>query len=225
MYLELAEKSKSKFISVAQYKRKSTVSAHHRKRPTLSEDPTNNYIFIPPHLNDGINGFYVREDKFDDLSEQDWSDTMDELLQYQPNLSDLSSKESKKAKKALKAQKKVSRDNRKNKKVAAKTSKKEAKGQAKVIRAQAKQDKANNPEASGKFGGVFKNVLDTVGGVVKKYVGGDSQELPTNTDTNSNEDSNTVNILGMELSKPVAYIGGAALAVGTILLIRKAVKK
>jgi len=102
MYLELAEKPKSKFISVAQYKRKSTVSAHRRKRPTLSEDPTNNYIFIPPHLNDGINGFYIREDKFDDLSEQDWNDTMDELLQYQPNLSDLSSKESRKAKKELK---------------------------------------------------------------------------------------------------------------------------
>jgi len=225
MYLELAERP-SKFISVASYKRKSTVSAHRRKRPTLSEDPTNNYIFIPPHLNDGINGFYIREDKFDDLSEQDWNDTMDELLQYQPNLADLSSKESRKAKKELKKIKKAAKVERKNKKVAAKTYKKEAKGQAKVIKAQAKQDRANNPEAQGKFGGVFKNVLDTVGGVVKKYVGGGSeQELPTHTQTDKNESSDTVNILGMELSKPVAYIGGIALAVGTIQLIRKAVKK
>lgn len=199
MVLELAEgpRRKSKYITVSAYKRKSTVASHKRRRPVLNSG--DNHIYVPAHLNDGYAGIWVREDKFDGLSDREWDITIDELLNFQPGMSDLSGRARREAKKAAKAEKKAKRTARKDEKKAAKAKKKadknerkntrvNAKAQAKLTRANAKQTRADAKlTKAGRSGsgededgegsdstakGIFQNIVAKGKGFIDKVKGG-----------------------------------------------------
>lgn len=257
MILELADgprKRKTRYISVGTYTRKKTVAAHRRRRPVLNSG--DNHVYVPAHLFDGVRGMWVREDKFDGLSESEWDITMNELLEYQPGMSDLSGKARRAAKKqakaekkakravrkdekkALKLKKKADRNQRKNDRRAAIDAKRKAKGDAKVIRAEAKQDRANRPRGGGGSDadddeetstgrGIFANIISKGKGLINKIKGspapegGEEPEGAEGGGDESNDsgaDADGFDVFGMKIPKVVAY-GGGALLIGGILYV------
>jgi hypothetical protein len=154
MYLQLAESPRRGKVAVSSYKRSSTVSAHKRRYPTLSEEAESNpYIFVPDHQNGG--GVHVREDKFDNLSDREWGQFMKRVAPYQHavesgTLSEstfLASRSDRKARRKEKKDNKIEKDK-------AKTDKKKAKNEIKMAKAQKKRDQgeAKKTKADGKGG-------------------------------------------------------------------------
>ncbi len=76
-YLELAESGIDYFQNIQQADR--TLSQ------TFEQYPEDLYIFIPDDET-GQNGIWVREDYFDDLTDDEWERTMDGLADYQPEM-------------------------------------------------------------------------------------------------------------------------------------------
>lgn len=258
MVLELADgPRKSKYISVDAYNRKRSVVAHKRRRALNSGD---NHVFVPSHLFDGIRSVWVREDKFDGLSDAEWDITMNELLEYQPGMSDLSGKAKRQAKREAKAEKKAKRSTRKDEKKAATAkrkadknerknqrraaidAKRKAKGDAKIIRAEAKQDRANRPRGGGRADGegnepdedtstgrgIFSNIIAKTKGLINKVKAGaapqdgeEPEEGSDGSDGGEDQAADGYNIMGMNISKPVAIGVGVAAVSGILYFATK----
>lgn len=246
------------------YERRTQVPAHWR-RTRAGLNSGDNHIYVPKHLFDGVNNVWVREDKFDGLSESEWEITMDELLNYQPGMSDLSGKARRAAKKeakaekkakraarkeekkAIKSQKKIDKNQRKNERSESKAYRRRGKGDAAVIRAQAKQDKANRPRITGGRDGegsdsdyedtstgrgIFSNIISKGKDLINKFKGApapeggeepEGSEAPEG-DGSGGSDSDAFQIAGMNIPKPVAYVG-SALLIGGILYAATRKKK
>lgn len=239
MVLELAENGRGKFVYINKYKRRPSVSAHKRRKPKGLSENYNPYIYVPAHLNDGLQGVFLREDHFDHLSEGDWDTLMDELLDHQPEIAELAGKgkarrEAKKEKKAekkaakeqRKAQKKddkskrkSDRNERKNTKAQAKAKAKETKAEAKRLKGQAKIDKANSGGGRN-AGDIFDTIVDKASSTYNKFKGVPDAEYTEDTDNSGSGgsggsgggSSSDDTILGMP--KMVALGVGAALLLG-----------
>lgn len=233
MVLELAENGRGKFVYINKYKRRPSVSAHKRRKPKGLSENYNPYIYVPAHLNDGLQGVFLREDHFDHLSEGDWDTLMDELLDHQPEIAELAGKGRRKEKKAAKQAKKeekkaakekrkADKNERKNTKAQAKAKAKETKAEAKRLKGQAKIDKANS--GGGRNAGyIFDTIVDKASSTYNKFKGVPDSEESEDTDNSGSGgsgrsggsgggSSSDDTILGMP--KMVALGVGAALLLG-----------
>lgn len=232
MTIELADgrkNHKSKFVTVEGYKRSRNVVGHKRRYPNLSEQ-CNYHTFIPAHLNDGVNGVWVRDDHLDTLSENDWDTLMDAVADHQPGISELAKggRERRKEKKDFKLQKQKDKNARKNSRRSAKDESKKIRANAKKTRADAKQDKANNGGESDndKASNIFDTVVDKASGAYKKFKGGGDngggddggEESGGGSSSKGSEDK----IFG--LPKPIAIGGGIVIGLGVVALIMKSRK-
>lgn len=243
MILELAESPRrktGKYITVDAYKRKSTVSAHKRRRPTLNSGDNHTYIpahlseYLVPGLSSGGQGMYVRDDYFDGLSDGDWNTLMEELLEYDPMLSELAArgkwKAKRQAKKATKAAKKKEKWERRQKRRDLRTA---SKAQKRLMRGQKGANGAEPTEGGESSGGgsILDNIINkgteivdkikTGGGGIFNPGGGDlepdGQEGDDDRESAPSQSADT--IFGMP--KMVVYIGGAAAAAGILYMLTK----
>jgi hypothetical protein len=233
MILELAEgprrkKPQSRYITVDAYKRKSTVQAHKRRRPVLNSG--DNHIYVPPHMNDGVSGVWIREDKFDGLSEGDWDSLMEELLEYQPGMSELAAKGKWKARRAEKKKQKKDKWERRQKRRDLRTS---TKAQKRLMKGQKNAAGGDQDQDGGSSGGgsILDNIINKGTELIDKVKSGggggggggsqapDDGSEPNGSDTTPPKTSDdTFDIFGMQVPKMAAYGGGALLLAGGIYL-------
>lgn len=228
MVLELADggRRKSKYISVDAYKRKTTVSAHKRRRPVLNSGDF--HVFVPAHLNEGT-ALWVREDKFDGLSDGDWNTLMDELLEHDPELSDLGSRASRKQRQAARKAKKKEKWERRQKRRDLRTASKAQKRLIKAGAGGAGGEGGSGSESSG--GGILDTLINKGTDIVdkvKQATGGSGGGGNTSPDTEGqeggdgedNKQQSDDTIFGMP--KTVVYIGGVLAAA---YILSKVLKK
>lgn len=216
MILELADgpKRKSKYITVDAYKRKTTVAAHKRRRPVLNSGDF--HVFVPAHLNNG-RALWVREDKFDGLSDGEWDTLMEELLNHDPELSDLSSRADRKRRQKERKAKKKEKWERRQKRRDLRTA---SKAQKRLIKAGAGGEGGSGGSGSESGSGSILDTIinkgtDIVDKVKQATGGGGGNNAPETEgqeggDGEDNKPQSDDTIFG--LPKPVVYVGGAATA-------------
>ena len=229
MYLELAEnylgakRKKSHVIhtprtyEVSGYKRGANyVPAHERRY--LNEAPENPYIFVPNFEQGG--GVYVREDKFDNMPDDQYKIFMKTLAPYQPEVQQgmsenyfLGSRAERKAQRErrmeAKTQKKEGKGTAKTERQERKKLKAESKASARTTRADAKKTKAE-----GGGGGVdWDKVKDVGGSLIGKFINKDGGGEPGGADVVTETPF---------YKKPAVIFGGVAvLLIGGYMLMKK----
>ena len=184
------------------------------------------FLFMPSK------GVKVREDQYDDLTLKDFSD---HLLSEGYDLNQVSTLASKRTERKAERPRQIAKKQRQDTRTLTKTSKAErktttaqskaegrtARAEGKRMRGEAKLTKAElNPEEETPL----TKILNKSGEIIGKVTQGgevvpDDEETTdqdfdtTETDENEEElnDSGTINIFGLSIPKPVAYIGGALL--------------
>lgn len=216
MYLQLAENKKRRrgTVAVESYQRSSHVSSHGRRFPLRENKPKKNpYIFVPNFEQGG--GIFIREDKFDGLTDNQWSMFMRILAPYQPQVQNgamsepmfLSSRaerkanrdrkrEAKTSKKEAKTQSKIDKNDRKNQRT-------ESRAEARERRADAKQSRAERKAEGGGFD--WDKAKDTAGALIGKFTGGGQESAPGDGGSESSAG-------GFNFKSPL-FIGGVALVV------------
>lgn len=223
MVLELAERG-----GVYSYSPKRRRTMMKRPKPTVNPDGTLNYhIYIPKHLNDGYRGIYVREDKFDGLSESQFDNLMEAVIDYQPGFQEgpgLSSRDSRRKKKEFKQKKKEDRNTRKNSKREGKDYSKKTRANAKQTRADAKRDKAQG--GGGRSAeDIFDTVVDKASGAYAKFKGGQQGGDDTGGDDSKSSNSSSGSDTIMGIPKTAAYAIGGVVGIGAIALAIHAMNK
>ena len=127
------------------------------------------YIWIPNIQAGG--GVYAREDKFDDMSEDDYDEFMYQIAPHEMNEQNLSEGEFL-SMLASRKSRRAERQQAKKEKKAAQTDKKKSKADARRLKAEAKKTKAEKGK-SGKGAEFFNKALDTTEEYLKtKNAGG-----------------------------------------------------
>ncbi|RTK97619.1 MAG: hypothetical protein EKK64_01020 [Neisseriaceae bacterium] len=188
----------------------------------------NGYIWMPSQ------GVQLREDLFDDLSESEFRDLLlNEGYEFSEAVELAGRWRTRRdEKRADRRQRKKDKMELKKTKVDSKADKRRAKGRAAETKAEAKRLKGEKGGTD--WGAALTTVTDTAGNLIGKWKGtdrvpDDTQDMTVTDQVNGNkpakrESSETVSILGMEVSKPVAYIGGGLLVLGIGYGIYKATR-
>lgn len=181
-------------------------------------DMYNGYIWMPSQ---NIN---LREDLLDELSDLDFENTLLSEGYDMSEIVELSGRRDRRIKKKeAREKRKADRSERKNKKTESKARAREARAEGKRLRGEGKRLKGEGGGTD--WGAALTTVTDTAGNLIGKWKGTDRMpddyqeqtvtdqvngNLPTKRASGSSE---TVTILGMEMSKTAAIGGGIALAV------------
>ncbi len=179
----------------------------------------NGYIWMPSQ------GIQLREDLLDEMSEYEFQNTLLNEGYDMSEIVELSGRRDRRIKKKeAKEKRKADRSERKNKKTESKAKAREAKAEGKRLRGEGKRLKGEGGGTD--WGAALTTVTDTAGNLIGKWRGtervpDDTQDTSVTNQVNGNtpvkrESSETVSILGMEVSKPVAYIGGGLLVLGLV---------
>lgn len=217
MYLQLAENSSytppsvymaERLIKVRGYQRKSRVRPHLRR---LSEEEQNPYVYIPAHISGLDRGLMVREDNFDDMSNEEWKGMMWQLAPYQAPVQNQQVSEqlylsglfgSRASRQAKRQEHEKSRSEKK----AAKTEIKKAKAEQK---------------RSGEGGSVFGDILDTA-----KNIFGKKDEAPDQQEASMLPGTGGGKILGMNpMTAGLVGLGIVVVGGGIALSQRKRRRK
>lgn len=179
------------------------------------------YVWMPSQ------GIQLREDMLDHLSNRNFTDTLLSEGYEMSEIVELSGRRDRRIKKKeAREKRKADRSERKNKKQESKAKAREARAEGKRLRGEGKRLKGE-----GGGGDDWKSALTTVtdaaGNVIGKWKGtdrvddsqgGDGSDMSVTDQVNGgaparrNASGDTVTILGMEMSKTTAIVGGLGLA-------------
>jgi hypothetical protein len=208
-------------------------SPKRRKKPKQKLE----YLHIPSE------GLRVREDQYDHLTLKDFSNCMLSEGYSLHQVSQLASRRTerkaerprqvrKKEKQELRKEKAESKMKVREERTSGKSEKRKATGQARIIRSQAKQDKANRPVNPDEETPLTK-ILDTTGNVIGKVVGGQvvpddeqpdegnydetdtNEEIDYSSDEDLQDDNDNYIFFGTPVNKKAANVFGLA-AIGLI---------
>jgi hypothetical protein len=150
------------------------------------EKEINPYIFFPD-FEAGSGGVYIREDKFDNMPTEQYKEMVRSLSPYQPKTSGGLQEERLLSSRAERKERRADKNKRKNEKA-------ESKNQARASKEERKSKRQPFD---------FKGAIDSVGGVIKNFKGGNEQG---------------VDIAPVETSKPFytnpLFIGGMVAVLG-----------
>jgi hypothetical protein len=186
----------------------------------LADSPYTGYVWIPSQ------GIQLREDLLDEMDDNEFTNTLLSEGYDMSEVVELSGRRDRRIKKKeAKEKRRADRSERKNKKTESKAKAREAKAEGKRLRGEGKRLKGE-----GGGGDDWKSALTTVtdaaGNVIGKWKGTDrvddsqggggsdmtvTDQVNGNLPAKRNGSTDTVTILGMEMSKTTAIIGGIAL--------------
>lgn len=199
----------------------------------------NGYVWMPSQ------GIQLREDLLDEMDDNEFTNTLLSEGYDMSEIVELSGRRRtrKEEKRADKRQRKKDKNARKNEKSESKASKRRSKGKAAETKAEGKRLKGEN-SGGNDWKSALTTVTDAAGNVIGKWKGtdrvddsqggggSDSTEMTVTDQVNGNKPNSrrsasgeTVTILGMEMSKTTAIVGGIGLALlvggGIYLATRK----
>lgn len=179
-------------------------------------DMYNGYLWMPSQ---NIN---LREDLLDEMSDRNFTNTLLSEGYDMSEIEELSSRRDRRIKRReAREKRKADRSERKNKKTESKARAREARAEGKRLRGEGKLRKGEGGGTD--WAGALTTVTDTAGNLIGKWKGtdrvdNDYQDESVTDRVNGGSvarqsgSSETVNILGMEMSKTTAILGGLGVA-------------
>ena len=188
------------------------------------------YVWMPSQ------GIQLREDLLDEMSDRNFTDTLLSEGYEMSEIEELAGRRDRRIKrKEAKEKRKADRSERKNKKAESKAKAREAKAEGKRLRGEGKRLKGEGGGTD--WGAALTTVTDTAGNLIGKWKGTDRvdneyQDESVTDQVNgpspkrtANASGETVSIMGMEIPKTAAYVGGGLLILGVGYGIYKATSK